>query len=170
MVFRIGYVNQGVVNRMKEISLGKFVRYDRSVSCYKNGILLIMMDPNYRRPKIILLVSISLISIGAILFIDPISQDLQYHQFADQRRFWFIPHSWNVLSNLLFALVGFLGLHGLCVRNSLLIVDSAFAAYMVFFIALIAIAPGSAWYHWLPNNTSLVWDRLPMTLAFMSFF
>jgi hypothetical protein len=43
-------------------------------------------------------------------------------------------------------------------------------AYFTFFAALIAIAPGSAYYHWLPDNQSLVWDRLPMTLAFMSFF
>ena len=106
----------------------------------------------------------------AILFIDPIAQDPQYHQFADQRLFWVIPNGWNVLSNLFFALVGFLGLYGLCVRKSLLVEDSIFAAYAVFFIALIAIAPGSAWYHWSPNNASLVWDRLPMTLAFMSFF
>ena len=27
---------------------------------------------------------------------------------------------------------------------------------------------GSAYYHWSPDNATLVWDRLPMTLAFMS--
>ena len=26
---------------------------------------------------------------------------------------------------------------------------------------------GSAYYHWEPDNQTLIWDRLPMTLAFM---
>ena len=32
------------------------------------------------------------------------------------------------------------------------------------------VAAGSAFYHWSPDNETLVWDRLPMTIAFMSFF
>ncbi len=27
---------------------------------------------------------------------------------------------------------------------------------------------GSAYYHWSPDNDTLVWDRLPMTIVFMS--
>ena len=30
------------------------------------------------------------------------------------------------------------------------------------------IAPGSAWYHLAPDDTTLVWDRLAMTVAFMA--
>ena len=33
-----------------------------------------------------------------------------------------------------------------------------------------AISAGSTYYHWAPTNSSLVWDRLPMTLAFVSIF
>ena len=29
---------------------------------------------------------------------------------------------------------------------------------------------GSAYYHWNPNNHTLVWDRLPMTIGFMGLF
>lgn len=29
---------------------------------------------------------------------------------------------------------------------------------------------GSAYYHWNPNNDTLVWDRLPMTIGFMGLF
>ena len=29
---------------------------------------------------------------------------------------------------------------------------------------------GSAYYHWAPDNHTLVWDRLPMTLAFVGLF
>lgn len=129
------------------------------------------MDSLSHRSKISLLLGISLLVIVAVfIFIEPIAQDLQYHEFADQRIFWNIPNTWNVLSNLIFALAGLLGLYFLCVRKSLLIVQPAYPAYATFFTALIAVAAGSAWYHWSPDNASLVWDRFPMTLAFMSFF
>ena len=29
-------------------------------------------------------------------------------------------------------------------------------------------ALGSGYYHWAPSNATLLWDRLPMTIAFMS--
>lgn len=29
---------------------------------------------------------------------------------------------------------------------------------------------GSAYYHWAPDASTLVWDRLPMTITFMGFF
>ena len=117
-----------------------------------------------------LLIVIGLISIASIGFIDPVPQDQQYHQFADQRSYLSIPNTMNVVSNLLFSVAGIAGLYLLRVRRSLVIVDSLLPAYFIFFAALIAIAPGSAYYHWMPDNQSLVWDRLPMTLAFMSFF
>jgi len=37
----------------------------------------------------------------------------------------------------------------------------------VFFIGVIFVAPGSAYYHLHPTNATLFWDRLPMTVAFM---
>ena len=30
------------------------------------------------------------------------------------------------------------------------------------------VAIGSSYYHWKPSNSRLVWDRLPMTVGFMS--
>jgi hypothetical protein len=30
------------------------------------------------------------------------------------------------------------------------------------------VALGSGYYHWRPSNSRLVWDRLPMTVGFMS--
>ena len=35
------------------------------------------------------------------------------------------------------------------------------------FLGIAAVGFGSAYYHWNPNNARLVWDRLPMTIAFM---
>jgi hypothetical protein len=38
------------------------------------------------------------------------------------------------------------------------------------FLGVGLVAVGSAYYHWNPNNESLVWDRLPMTIGFMGLF
>lgn len=42
--------------------------------------------------------------------------------------------------------------------------------YTLFFTAAILIAVGSGYYHLNPSNTTLVFDRLPMSIAFMAFF
>ena len=120
--------------------------------------------------KTTILALVAAIIIIATGFIDRIPQDPQYHQFADQRSFFDIPNTLNVVSNLFFALIGIAGLFHLCLRRSLVIVKSLYSVYVLFFAALVAIAPGSAYYHWNPDNQSLAWDRLPMTLVFMSFF
>ena len=40
-------------------------------------------------------------------------------------------------------------------------------AWTVFFLGVALVFFGSAYYHWRPNNATLVWDRVPMTIAFM---
>ena len=40
--------------------------------------------------------------------------------------------------------------------------------YVFVFVGLLLTAFGSSYYHLSPNNARLVWDRLPMTIAFMS--
>ena len=40
-------------------------------------------------------------------------------------------------------------------------------AYLLVFLGLLLTALGSSFYHLAPDNARLVWDRLPMTLAFM---
>lgn len=120
--------------------------------------------------KVAILAMVTAVIIVASVLVNPVPQDQQYHQFADQRDYFDIPNTLNVATNLFFALIGFAGLYFLCIRRSLIVVDSILAVYITFFAALAAVAPGSAYYHWMPDNQSLVWDRLPMTLAFMSFF
>jgi hypothetical protein len=41
---------------------------------------------------------------------------------------------------------------------------------MVFFAGVALVFFGSGYYHWAPDDDSLVWDRLPMTVAFMGLF
>ena len=40
--------------------------------------------------------------------------------------------------------------------------------YVIFFVGVLLTAAGSAYYHLAPDNETLFWDRLPMTIAFMA--
>jgi hypothetical protein len=103
-------------------------------------------------------------AVGALL-VGPIPQDPAYHRFADSRACGVVPNCLNVLSNLAFVLVGGFGLW--TVGNWPGEIRSAFR---VFWWGVFLTGFGSAWYHWTPDDARLVWDRLPMTLAFMGLF
>jgi hypothetical protein len=113
------------------------------------------------------LVLISLLATVMLLFFPPIKQDISYHQFADQRTILTIPNFWNVITNVAFLWVGVVALYKLY-KKRLQIINKLQLSYYIFFTAIALISLGSAYYHWQPNNLSLVWDRLPITLAFMS--
>lgn len=91
----------------------------------------------------------------------PISQPAGYHAFADQRSGMGIPHIADVLSNLLFLLVGIDGLIRVCRMPAW----PGKQGYELFFIALILTAAGSSYYHWSPDDERIFWDRLPIALA-----
>jgi hypothetical protein len=103
------------------------------------------------------------------LLSDPLAQDLGYHQFADQRSLLGVPHGLNVLSNLAFCLVGTWGCALLARRARNRPISFNNLIYLVFFVGLFGTGLGSAYYHLAPGNATLVWDRLPMTVAFMAF-
>lgn len=110
-------------------------------------------------------VILTLISVGALCAMPSISQDPHYHHFADGRRFMGIPNFLNVVSNLPFLLVGITGLMKVTQITS---INSPKEAMTCFFVSVILTGLGSAWYHLHPDNNSLLWDRLPMALTFMS--
>ncbi len=121
--------------------------------------------------KSVILLGLSVVTICTVLiFVDPIPQDPGYHQFADKQKFFTIPNFFNTISNLAFILIGLYGVISV-VRNSHK-TDSLIpqATYYVFFIGLMLTGFGSGYYHLSPNNQTLVWDRLPMTMAFMGLF
>ena len=120
-------------------------------------------------PRSKVLLAVIAIAITAMLFIPAIPQDPAYHQFADQRRLMNVPHLWNVISNAAFIIVGILGMNALQ-KQELVILDEIKLFYWSFFIGVLLIGFGSAYYHLQPDNTTLIWDRLPMTIAFMAFF
>lgn len=117
-----------------------------------------------------LIPAIIIAAIAAVFFLDPIPQDPAYHQFVDQRSVFGIQNFLNVVSNLAFLVVGGAGILTLQSRTSASIDDHLYPAYLVFFVGVTLTAFGSGWYHLAPGNPTLVWDRLPMTLAFMSLF
>lgn len=116
-----------------------------------------------------LLLFIIFIVCMSVFFIPPIAQDISYHAFVDQRTFFTIPYFSDVVSNLPYALVGIIGCIA-CYQQKLHIIKSITLSYYVFFIGLILIALGSAYYHTQPVNDTLIWDRGAMVLSFMAFF
>lgn len=104
--------------------------------------------------------------VAIFLVLDPIPQDPAFHAFAPSGQWGPIPHAWNVVSNLPFLVAGGAGLRFLARGKGL----AARKPEAVFFLALILTGFGSAYYHWEPTTTTLVWDRLPMTLGFMGFY
>ena len=71
-----------------------------------------------------------------------------------------------MISNLPFVIIGSLGLKNVL---SSLKGNSLKLSFIWFFIGIILTGFGSAYYHFNPNDTTLIWDRLPMTISFMSF-
>ena len=105
----------------------------------------------------------------AASFVPRVDLPPSYHHFADQRGFLGIPNFGDVASNAAFLIAGICGLVFLASKSSReKFVDSRERrAYFLIFLGLVLTAFGSAYYHLAPDNTRLVWDRLPMTVVFM---
>lgn len=106
----------------------------------------------------------------AAMLVPPLAQPLRYHDFADQRPLWGLPHAWSVATNLGFVLVGALGLRRLHQGRASFIDGRERWPYALFFLSVVAVGLGSAHYHLAPSNETLFWDRLPMSVAFMALF
>lgn len=98
-------------------------------------------------------------------WLGPVPQDPAYHLFADCRSCGGIPNCFNVLSSVPFLIVGSIGLYRLRLWP-----EALRPAWRVFWLGVFGTGLGSAWYHLSPDDGRLVWDRLPMTLAFAGFF
>ena len=99
-----------------------------------------------------------------------VPQPAAYHNFADQRGWLGIPNFGDVVSNTGFAIVGIMGLYAMLRRTSRIrFLDPREKwPYLIIFLGLLLTAVGSSYYHLAPDNARLVWDRLPMTMVFMS--
>ena len=114
--------------------------------------------------------------VAAVFFIlktDPLPQDLSYHDFADTRVLMGIPHAGDVLTNLAFVIVGVAGLWSLAQQKLIMrsfIDGRERRLFQWLFMGVFLTGLGSGCYHLEPDNYSLVWDRLPMAISFMSIF
>jgi hypothetical protein len=97
-------------------------------------------------------------------FLQPIAQPQAYHHFADQRAFFGIPHSLDVLSNLAFLFPGLLGLWFVLRAGATLDAGTRWALATLF-LGLVLTTFGSAYYHLAPDDQRLVFDRMPITIV-----
>jgi hypothetical protein len=110
-----------------------------------------------------------MIALGSLAWLmtrKPISQNQSYHQFVDRRSFLGVPNFCNVASNLPFVAAGVQGAR-FCLRDESVVVRAPWAA---FFAGVAMTGFGSAYYHLRPEDETLLWDRLPMSVAFMGLF
>lgn len=115
------------------------------------------------RRRVALLLAITAAGVVVAALVPPLRQDPAYHAFADRRALFGIPYALNVLSNVGFLVVGVWSFVAVA-RGSLPRWERS--AAFLFALGLVLTAFGSAYYHWAPSNTTLVWDRLPLAALF----
>jgi hypothetical protein len=118
--------------------------------------MMLESPENFRRVLVFLMLMAA--SLVILLLLPPISQDQNYHDFADQRTILGIPYFWNVVSNLPFIAVGAAGIRRFH-RDP---------ATFLLFLGILMTGFGSSYYHLVPNDRTLFWDRLPMSISFMA--
>lgn len=114
------------------------------------------------RPRLAVLAVLAAAAVVAMFRHAPIPQDQAYHAFADGRALFGLPNVWDVMSNLVFLIVGAYGLRRSPAANR--------PAYLTLCVGVLLVSLGSAYYHQAPSDGTLLWDRLPMTVAFMGLF
>ena len=125
------------------------------------------------RVRALAIIGLTLAMIVAMALAPRIPQNESYHDFADQRAVFGISNFLNVVSNLPFLFIGIAGLLFLT-PNQPKSSSGSFLhrferwPYVVFFLGVTLTCFGSAYYHLSPNSDCLMWDRLPMSIAFMS--
>jgi len=124
------------------------------------------------RTRILLIAAVTVVAAITVALLPRVAQPLDYHNFADRRTFLSVPNFLNVISNAPFLLAGIWGL--MLVMGPMRAEGRPFLnsverwPYLILSVGVALTCFGSAYYHLAPNNSSLVWDRLPMTLGFMS--
>ena len=99
----------------------------------------------------------------------PLPQALDYHAFADTRSLASVPNFMDVVSNLAIIIPAIAGLGLALSRGGVFFTLSERVFALIFFAALATTAVGSTWYHLAPNDERLLFDRLPLALAFTAY-
>lgn len=102
-----------------------------------------------------------------LLFVSGLGQVLElfhlpehYHHFVDERSFFGTHRFFDTVSNIGFLLVGIL------FTKEMLLKGEKDSNLILVTIGTILIFFGSSYYHLLPENSRLLWDRLPISIVF----
>jgi hypothetical protein len=114
------------------------------------------------------LLAVVLLLFGGAAIMPPIAQD-DHHVTMDRRSIIGVPNGMDVLSNLLFFGVGIAGFAATVERRGRTPFRDRWTRwpYRALFAGVVLTTFGSSWYHLAPSTARVVWDRLPMTIAFM---
>ncbi|XP_047154788.1 uncharacterized protein LOC124826074 [Vigna umbellata] len=106
-----------------------------------------------------------------ILFTPTIPRSPKHHQFGDMRNLLGVPNTLNVMTNFPFLVVGILGLV-LALEGGVFNISSQGEVWTwaLFYAGIAGVAFGSAYYHLKPDDHRVLWDTLPMMVAFSSLF
>jgi hypothetical protein len=115
-----------------------------------------------------LIVGLAVVAVAAAFLLPAMPQPVAYHDFADQRALLGVANFVDVASNAGFLLAGIAGLVVVVRTRTSFEHPAERWPYAIFFLGMLLTAAGSAYYHLAPDNERLFWDRLPMTVAFMS--
>src|SRR5688572_27598728 len=110
-------------------------------------------------PRVWIFGALALALAAFALLAPPLATPLAFRSLADTRGFLGIPNFADVVSNLPLLLVGLWGLHAS---------RSGGWPWRVTFLMVALTGPCSAYYHLAPDDARLMWDRLPISMAFMA--
>ena len=99
---------------------------------------------------------------AAAVLAPPLATPQTFRTLADTREILGIPNFADVVSNVPLLLVGLWGLYALRRTG---FVDWP---WTVVFLMVALTGPCSAYYHLAPDDARLMWDRLPISMAFMA--
>ncbi len=120
--------------------------------------------------RVHIMISLCAAFVAALVIMGPLPQDPAYHNFADQRSIFGIPNFMDVVSNVPMFFIGIYGLNwSIRTINRRFTLTEKYLP-LILCLGILTASFGSAYYHLSPDNTTLVWDRLPMTLMFMPLF
>jgi hypothetical protein len=117
------------------------------------------------KSEISFLTSLIILLILAI-FLPPIAQNQNYHNFSDQRTLFGVKNALDTLSNFAFVIVGLWGLINFYKYKYIKISNNFSVLLNLFFVTIILTGLGSFYYHLNPNDFTLVFDRLALSLVF----
>jgi hypothetical protein len=114
------------------------------------------------------IVAFTVASVAVAFLLPSMPQPVDYHEFADDRRLVGVANFLDVVSNAAFVVAGLAGMIVTLYPRTPFEYARERLPYLVFFLGVALTGLGSGYYHLAPNNETLFWDRLPMTIAFMS--